>query len=147
MQPSENVRTLIERAASQVGSKSKLARAMGVTPQKINSWISGDCTCMPDDRARLAGFAHEDAVQELVRATLEKNAGTLRGEQLMRVLGKSLPQIIAGIVFALLVGTSLISGSHDATGAVALFTFFLYSTMYILSQCLMTTQSRVVAYA
>ena len=77
-------------------------------------WKSGKKGCTAADRAPLAGIAREDAVQELVRATLEKNAGTLRGEQLMKVLGKSLPQIIAGIVFALLVGTNLISGSHDS---------------------------------
>ena len=33
-------------------------------------------------------MANEDAVQELVRATLDNTRGTLRGEQLQTVLGK-----------------------------------------------------------
>ena len=88
MQDINRVRQLIDTAAKVTGSKSKLARALAVTPQRINDWHSGTSTCTPHDRAALAGFAREDAVQELVRATLEKTAGTLRGEQLKQVLGK-----------------------------------------------------------
>ncbi len=88
MQDLQAVAELIETAATNVGSKSKLARAMGVTPQRMNDWYSGSSTCAPEDRARLAAFARQDALQELVRATLEKTAGTLRGEQLRQVLGK-----------------------------------------------------------
>lgn len=97
MQSNENVKTLIDSAVKVVGSKSKLARALGVTPQKVNGWISGESTCSPEDRARLAGFAREDALQELVRATLEKTEGTLRGEQLRQVLGKWLHQTGAAV--------------------------------------------------
>lgn len=104
MQHIEDLQKLIERAATNAGSKSKLARALGVSPQKINSWSAGICTCTPEDRARLAGFAREDATQELIRATLEKHAGTLRGEQLAKLLGKVWLQTggaTAGALFSL----------------------------------------------
>lgn len=141
----EDLQKLLDKAAEKCGSKSKLARAMGVSPQRVNDWYSGAVNCVPEDRARLAGFAREDALQELVRATLEKTAGTLRGEQLRKLLGKSLPQIIAGIVFALLLGANLTYGSFDAGALVAFFAFWLYSTMYIKTVFLMRRQSDFVA--
>lgn len=102
----ENVQTLIDNAVKVVGSKSKLARELGVSPQRINDWFAGICTCSPEDRARVAAFAHEDAVQELVRATLEKHEGTLRGDQLRQVLGKWL-QATGGA--GRIVGPSIVS--------------------------------------
>lgn len=86
------VQTLIDNAAKQVGTRYKLAKSLGVQPGVIYDWEAGRRICSPEDRARLAGFAKEDAVQELVRATLEKTEGTLRGEQLRQVLGKWLHQ-------------------------------------------------------
>lgn len=107
----EGLTALIERAAKQVGSEAKLARALGMPQSDISGWKSGHKGCTAADRARLAGFAKEDAVQELVRATLEKTAGTLRGEQLRQVLGKWLHQTGAVSVTALL---SLASGTYGA---------------------------------
>lgn len=78
---------LIEKAAAIVGSETKLARALNVPQPHVSAWKSGNRTCTPADRARLAGFAREDAIQELVRATIESAKGTKR-EQLKRVLGK-----------------------------------------------------------
>lgn len=90
----DNVRELIKRAAKQAGSEYKLAKMLGVAQQRITNWKDEDgITCSPADRARLAAIAGEDAVQELVRATLEKHEGTLRGEQLRQVLGKRLQAI------------------------------------------------------
>ena len=80
---------LIEKAGAIAGSEYKLAKATGIPQQTLSGWKAGRRRCTPPDRARLAGFAKEDAVQELVRSTLEDTAGTLRGEQLMRVLGKA----------------------------------------------------------
>ena len=79
---------LIEKAGSIVGSEYKLAKALGYPQTVLTDWKAGRRTCTPADRARLAGFAREDAVQELVRATIEAAKGTKR-EQLMRVLGKA----------------------------------------------------------
>lgn len=82
------IKTLIDKAAEKVGTRYKLAKLLGVTPSRIYDWEEERTVCSAADRARLAGMAGEDAVQELVRATLEKTAGTKRGEQLERLLGK-----------------------------------------------------------
>jgi DNA-binding transcriptional regulator YdaS (Cro superfamily) len=111
MSTDQNLLALIAKASEAVGSDAKLARAMGIAQQNISLWKSGERTCTPEDRARLAGFAKEDALQELVRATLEKTAGTLRGEQLRQVLGKWLHQTGAVSVTALL---GLASGTYGA---------------------------------
>ena len=82
------VKILIDKASEKVGTRYKLAQMLGVSASTIYDWEEARKTCSPADRARLAGMAGEDAVQELVRATLEKTAGTKRGEQLERLLGK-----------------------------------------------------------
>lgn len=102
---------LIAKASQAVGSDAKLARSMGIAQQNISLWKSGERTCTPEDRARLAGFAKEDALQELVRATLEKTAGTLRGEQLRQVLGKWLHQTGEASVGVLLSLASMTYGA------------------------------------
>lgn len=108
MQQPETLIALIEKAAAVVGSESKLAKSMGIPQTNISNWKAGTRTCTPEDRARLAGFAREDAVQELVRATLEKTEGTLRGDQLRQVLGKWLHQTTGALGGAFALGLSLI---------------------------------------
>ena len=88
MASNPNLIELIEKAGKEIGSEYKLAKALGMPQQNLSGWKSGKRTCTPEDRARLAGFAREDALQEFIRATLEKTAGTVRGEQLQRLLGK-----------------------------------------------------------
>lgn len=132
MTPNKSVVDLIQKAATVVGNEAELARVLGVPQPEISMWKSGARGCTAADRARLAGIAREDAVQELVRATLEKYDGSRRGEQLRQLLGKSLHQIIVGIGIASLLAISLSFGNADAIGAVALFTILLYSTMYIM---------------
>ncbi len=103
------VQTLIDKAAKKVGNKAKLAVLLDLTKSQIYEWHSGVKRCSPADRARLADLAGEDALQELVRATLEETEGTTRGEQLKSVLGKSSRQISAAL--------------NTAVGAVMLVTF------------------------
>lgn len=110
MSTKEPLILLIEKAGAIAGSEYKLAKAMGIPQQTLSGWKAGRRPCTPPDRARLAGFAREDAVQELVRSTLESTAGTLRGEQLMRVLGKQLHQTGGATVTALHSLASLIYG-------------------------------------
>lgn len=100
---------LITKAASIVGSEYKLAKQLGIPAQHITNWKSGSRTCTPADRARIAGFAQEDAVQELVRATIEAAKGTKR-EQLQRVLGKLSHQTGAVLNFVMLGTISLTFG-------------------------------------
>lgn len=82
------VKALVDRAALRVGNPHKLADEMGIASSTMYDWIAGRQKPSPADRARLAGFAGEDAVQELVRATLETAKGDRRREQLQQVLGK-----------------------------------------------------------
>lgn len=100
--------SLIHRAAAQVGSEYKLAKALGIDQQTISAWKAGRRACVPADRARLAGFAREDALKELVRSTLAANAGTTRGRQLRQLLGGSLQGIGAGILGGLVLALSMI---------------------------------------
>ena len=109
MSNAEPLNLLIEKAASIVGSEYKLARALGYPPQTLTAWKAGRRTCTPSDRARLAGFARLDAVQELVRATIEQSKGVKR-EQLEKVLGKLSPQTGAVLHSAVLSLVSLTSG-------------------------------------
>lgn len=94
--------SLIKKAGLTVGSEYKLAQLMGIPQQTLSNWKAGDRTCTPEDRARLAGFANEDALQELVRSTLKKHEGTRKGEQLFQLLGKSLLQTGGASVSGLL---------------------------------------------
>ena len=103
MQELEEIRRLVEKAGTTAGSEYKLAKAMGVPQQMLTDWKAGRRTCTPEDRARLAGFANEDALQELVRSTLAKHAGTRKGEQLFQLLGKSL-QATGGATVSVLLG-------------------------------------------
>ena len=87
MQEQSLVNDLITKAGLICGSEYKLAKALGVPQQHLSEWKAGRRTCTPADQARLAGFAREDAVQALVRATIEGAKG-LKREQLQAVLGK-----------------------------------------------------------
>ena len=109
-----SVKTLIEKAAARTGSRIKLATALGVGTSTVYDWERGTKPCSPADRARLAAFAGEDAVQELVRATLETAKGEVRREQLQRVLGKLSQATIGVLGTALLAVTSLTSGPTEA---------------------------------
>ena len=92
------------------GIEYKLAKAMGLPQRVLTDWKAGRRACTPSDRARLAGFAREDAVQELVRATIEQAKG-LKREQLVKVLGKLSLQTGEVLHTALLGVLSLICGS------------------------------------
>ena len=83
----DEITQLIEKAGKAVGSEYKLAKAMGIPQRTLSDWKAKRRTCTPPDRAVLAGFAREDAIQELVRATID-NAKGLKREQLVKVLGK-----------------------------------------------------------
>lgn len=106
---------LIEKAASIVGSEYKLAKKMEIPQQNISSWKSGAKTCPPAARAVLAGIAGEDAVQELISATLEREEGTKRGALLGELLGQRAGRVIEESQAAAVAG---LSPSHAALEAV-----------------------------
>jgi hypothetical protein len=109
-----SVKVLIDKAAAKCGTRYKLAQVMDVSPNQVYDWERGTKPCSPADRARLAGFAGEDAIQELVRATLETARGDTRREQLQQLLGKSSRAIGAALGCGLLALTSLTSGPAEA---------------------------------
>jgi DNA-binding transcriptional regulator YdaS (Cro superfamily) len=113
------LKTLIDKAARMVGNRCQLAKELGVSPAQVYNWQTGKKPCSPADRARLADFAKEDAVQELVRATMEATEGTKRGDQLRAVLGKWLAQTgavtgsKAGALMALILGMASSAANTD----------------------------------
>lgn len=113
------VQELIDKAANRVGSRNKLAKELGVQSSQVYDWYDGRKPCSPADRARIAAFAGEDAVQELVRATLETARGEVRRKQLEQVLGKLSRAIGVVAVIASLVLASLSFGSRDVEGQAA----------------------------
>jgi DNA-binding transcriptional regulator YdaS (Cro superfamily) len=113
----EQLNLLIDKASSIAGSQYKLGQLLGISHSTMSQYKSGR-PCPPEDVARIAAVAGYEPVDWLVRATLEKHAGTKKGEQLAKVLGK-----------ALLV-TGAASGSFSAA-ASTLTTYFL-NTMYIM---------------
>lgn len=84
----EAVKTLIDRAANKVGTRYKLAQVLNVPASTVYNWETGRKPCPAEDRARLAGVAGEDALQELVRATIENAKGEVKRAQLEKLLGK-----------------------------------------------------------
>ena len=93
MSTQERLIFLIRKAGSIVGSEYKLAKVLGVDQQTLSAWKAERRKCMPPDRARLAGFARENALSELVLSTVEQNQGTIRGEQL-RIIFEGFPEFL-----------------------------------------------------
>lgn len=97
---------LIDKAAENAGSYANLARSLGVPPQLVSNWRSGLKTCTPSDWALLAAAAGLDPEEALIRATLEKHAGTAKGERLLKALGKGLHRIGEVASLAIFAATS-----------------------------------------
>lgn len=90
MKPDDNLIFLMDKAKAIAGSDYKLAKLVATTPQKISDWRHGRQKCPPERMAVMAEIAGFDAVQTLLRATVENYEGTEFGDRLMRVLGKAL---------------------------------------------------------
>lgn len=97
MEDIEEVKTLIDKAAKVCGSKSELARRLGIAQQHVSQWASGSRTCQPEDIAAMAHIAGFDAMEFLARAIVRKAEGTKKGALLKSGLGKYLPAIGAAI--------------------------------------------------
>lgn len=90
----ERLNLLIDKASLIAGSDYKLAQKIGVAQPVVPMWRSGARTCSPADRAILAGIAGENAADELIKATLERENGTRRGVLLGELLGKRAERVI-----------------------------------------------------
>lgn len=114
---------LIDKAAENAGSYNKLAIALGVPRQQVSNWRSGIKTCSPADWTLLAAAAGLDPEEALIRATLEKHAGSPKGDLLMKALGKGLHRIGALASIVTFAATSGLLMASDFAGS---------STMYIM---------------
>lgn len=86
----EDLNELLTRAAKGIGGNdTKLAKTLGVAPQRVSDWRHGRKTCQPEDQALLASLAGLNAIEVLARATVKQHEGTAKGDMLMRALGKS----------------------------------------------------------
>ncbi len=108
----DDITNLIDRAAENHPSKTALAKRLGVTSQKLNSWRSGAVPCPPEFVALIAHEANLPADQWLARAVLWRSAGKKTEEALKRALGKSLRA--TGAALALCMAVVLWGGSDKA---------------------------------
>lgn len=94
---------LIEIAAAVAGSKSELARRVGVQTGRLYQWRDGTRPCPPEKVALIAAVGNLPADQWLTRAVLWKHEGTEEGSRLQRALGKSTRAIGAALVLCIAV--------------------------------------------
>lgn len=109
--PQDTLRELIERAAKEVGSKTELARQLGVNPQRVNDWRAGYRPCPPEVVAVIADIAGMPGEEWLARATLWAAREKPYFERLRQAVGKALPRTGAasgicslGVALAVLYG-------------------------------------------
>lgn len=87
MQHDELVR-LIEKAAQETGSQTKLAQQIGVSASRVTDWKTGIRECPPEKVALIADAAKLPADQWLARAVLWRNTGKPDEARLRAALGK-----------------------------------------------------------
>lgn len=83
-------RTLIDKAAKELGSQKALAEKLGVDQNKVSQWKNGHAVIQPDDLAAIAHLAGYNAMNVLAAATIQHAAGTPKGALLDEALGKCL---------------------------------------------------------
>ena len=107
------LQTLIERAAKVQGSEYKLAKALGITPQRLSDWKHQRRTCTPEDWTLLAAAAQLDPEEALIRAVIAKHANTPKGERLLTALGKGLHQIGEKATFGIFASVAFLLMTTD----------------------------------
>lgn len=89
--PAATLRELIDRAAKEVGSKTELARMLGVAPQRLNEWRGAHRPCPPEVVAMIADIAGMPGEEWLARATLWAAREKPYFERLRQAVGKRVP--------------------------------------------------------
>lgn len=125
----EELNLLIDKAAAIAGSDYRLAKVIGCMPQNISNWRHDRASCSPENRALLASVAGLDPVAELARATVEKHAGTSKGDMLMKALGKA--SLVTGAALA-----SVGASAHQIFSTVPAATDVLH-TVSVWMQCVL----------
>jgi len=86
---------LIDKAAKIAGSDYRLAKQIGVSPQRMSDWRAGRQSPGVEYRALMADIAGLDVDQVMREALLEKHANTPLGERLLSVLGNAVHGVAA----------------------------------------------------
>lgn len=121
---------LLTKAAQSIGGNdTKLAKTLGVSPQRISNWRHGHKTCQPEDQALLASLAGLNAIEVLARATVKQHEGTPKGDLLMRALGKTL-LATGGVLGTAGASAAETSSLTTATGQMADWIRLALGTMY-----------------
>ncbi|MCX7814785.1 MAG: helix-turn-helix domain-containing protein [Tepidimonas ignava] len=107
--PMETLRELIERAAKVVGSKTELARQLGVNPQRINDWRAGYRPCPPEIVAIMADIAGLPGEEWLARASLWYAKEKPYYDLLVRAVGKYAPPTTGAAASCSLVGALVLA--------------------------------------
>ena len=108
----ESVKTLIDEAVKVTGTKTALAKKLGVAPHHVSEWKSGARKCQPDDLAAMAEIAGFNAMEFLARATVERTEGTPKGLVLQAALGKYLVAIGAAVATSSAAASTLEGVAH-----------------------------------
>lgn len=90
--PLETLRELIDRATKEVGTRTELARQLGVNPQRVNDWRAGYRPCPPEIVAIIADIAGMPGEEWLARASLWYAREKPYFERLRQTVGKALPR-------------------------------------------------------
>lgn len=109
----DDIRTLIDKAGEERGSKSALARELGISPQRLNDWRSGAEKCPPEYVALIAHAANLPADQWLARAVLWRAEGKKNESALQEALGKCLR--VTGAALALGFGAVAVEALWSST--------------------------------
>ena len=80
--------TLIDKAVKICGSRSEIARKLGIPQPHVPQWFSGSRKAQPHDVAALAELAGLDAIKFLAQAQLNELEGSKKGQVLAQALGK-----------------------------------------------------------
>ena len=128
MKDLQQLNELIDKAAAIAGSDGKLAKVIRQTRTTMSDWRHGRRTCTPEDVSILAAVAGLNAEEWLIRAMLEKHAGTEKGELLVKALGKGSRVTGGAIAFSGTVASQT-SGS-DVPRCIFLLSFALQRTKH-----------------
>jgi plasmid maintenance system antidote protein VapI len=112
---------LIDKAAQRCGSRSKLAKELGVSPQRVNDWATGFRQMPPEQAAIVADIAGLVPEEWLARVTALNSKGKPYGVRLEKALSKCLRLTGAAVVSCLIALVLCAGDGHRGGGKVAFF--------------------------
>lgn len=86
----DEYKNLIDLAIKQCGSQTKLAKRIGIQPQKVSNWINNQRKLTLIEVVILAEVANLEVKEWLIRATINKYEEDAKAKQAVNVLKKAL---------------------------------------------------------